>query len=62
MHSLTRAAWSRVLVDMIPKCARWCGWLVLAGCSRDPSLAVTVHHPAGYAVTQTRVTVYAGAP
>jgi hypothetical protein len=39
---------------------RWCGWLLVAACNGDPSLAVTVHHPAGYAVTQTRVTVYVG--
>jgi hypothetical protein len=39
---------------------RWCGWLLAAACSRDPSLAVTVHHPAGYAVVQTRVKVYVG--
>jgi hypothetical protein len=39
---------------------RWCGWLVLAACSSDPSLAIAVHHPAAYAVAQTVVTVYAG--
>jgi hypothetical protein len=39
---------------------KWCGWLLAAACNRDPSLVVTVHHPAGYAVTQTRVTVYVG--
>jgi hypothetical protein len=39
---------------------RWCGWLVAAACTRDPSLAVTVHHPAGTAVSLTRVTVYVG--
>jgi hypothetical protein len=37
---------------------RWCGWLLAAACSRDPSLAVSVHHPAGYAVTHTKVTAY----
>jgi hypothetical protein len=40
----------------------WCGWLVaaVAACSRDPSLAISVHHPAGYGVVQTVVTVYVG--
>ncbi len=62
MHSLTRAARHRVLRGMndTVRAMRWCGWLLVAACSRDPSLAVTVHHPAGYAVTQTRVTVYVG--
>ncbi|HEX3763066.1 MAG TPA: hypothetical protein VHW23_30425, partial [Kofleriaceae bacterium] len=32
----------------------------MAACSADPSLAVTVHHAAGYAVAQTHVTVYVG--
>ncbi|HMG54868.1 MAG TPA: hypothetical protein VK601_15330, partial [Kofleriaceae bacterium] len=42
---------------------RWCGWLLAAAavaCSRDPSLAISVHHPAGYGVVQTVVTVYVG--
>jgi hypothetical protein len=62
MQSLTRAARHRVLCDMndTVRVMRWCGWLLVAACSRDPSLAVTVHHPTGYAVTQTRVTVYVG--
>lgn len=62
MHSLTRAARYRVLGDMNDtiRAMRWCGWLLAAACSRDPSLAVTVHHPAGYAVSQTRVTAYVG--
>ncbi len=62
MHSLTRAARTSVLGDMndTARAMRWCGWLLVAACSRDPSLAVTVHHPAGYAVTQTRVNVYVG--
>lgn len=62
MHSLTRAARYSVLRDMndTVRAMRWCGWLLVAACSRDPSLAVSVHHPAGYAVTQTRVTVYVG--
>jgi hypothetical protein len=34
--------------------------LVIAACTGDPTLDVAVHHPAGYAVTQTRVTVYFG--
>jgi hypothetical protein len=36
------------------------GWLLVAACNRDPSLAITVHHPPGFAVDQTQVTVYAG--
>ncbi|HET7502909.1 MAG TPA: hypothetical protein VFK02_17940 [Kofleriaceae bacterium] len=40
---------------------RWCGLvLALAACSGDPSLDVSVHHPAGYDVSRTRVTVYFG--
>jgi len=37
--------------------------LLLAACASDPSLAISVHHPAGpaaYAVKQTLVTVYVG--
>jgi hypothetical protein len=61
MHSLTRAARHSVLRGMnTARAMRWCGWLVAAACTRDPSLAVTVHHPAGYVVSQTRVTVYVG--
>ena len=62
MHSLTRAARHSVLRGMndTVRAMRWCGWLLAAACTRDPSLAVTVHHPAGYAVTQTRVMVYVG--
>lgn len=62
MHSLTRAARYSVLRGMNDpvRAMRWCGWLLAAACNRDPSLAVAVHHPAGYAVTQTRVTVYVG--
>lgn len=39
---------------------RSCAWLVLAACGGDPSLGIEVVHPAGYAVTQTVVTAYAG--
>jgi hypothetical protein len=39
---------------------RACGFLLLAACSSDPSLAVTVHHPSGVSVAQTVVTVYFG--
>lgn len=62
MHSLTRATRHSVLRGMneTVRALRWCGWLLAAACTRDPSLAVTVHHPEGYAVTQTRVTVYVG--
>lgn len=37
-----------------------CGWLVVAACNQDPSLQISVHHPGGYAVQRTQVTVYAG--
>jgi len=62
MHSLTRAARYSVLRGMndTARTMRWCGWFLAAACSRDPSLAVTVHHPAGYAVAETRVTAYVG--
>jgi len=60
MQSLTRAARCRVLCAMNPARALWCGWLLSAACGGGPSLAVTVHHLAGYAVSQTRVTVYVG--
>lgn len=40
---------------------RACGFLLLAACSADPSLAIAVHHPDGARVTQTVVTVYFGA-
>jgi hypothetical protein len=36
----------------------WCGGLLAAACNRDPSLAVSVHHPDGYGAAQTLVTVY----
>ena len=63
MHSLTRAARRRVLCDMNDTAraiAMAWGWLLVAACNRDPSLAVTVHHPPGFAVVQTQVTAYAG--
>lgn len=62
MQSLTRAARHSVLRDMNDNVGamRWCGWLLAAACSGGPSLAVTVHHPPGYAVVQTVVTVYVG--
>jgi hypothetical protein len=44
----------------IVRVMRWCGWLVVAACNRDPSLDISVHHPMGYAVEQTVVTVYFG--
>lgn len=34
--------------------------MLVAACVAEPSLDVSVHHPTGYAVTQTLVTVYAG--
>jgi len=34
--------------------------LLLAACASDPSLAISVHHPAGYTIKQTIVTVYVG--
>ena len=63
MQSLTRAARYSVLPGMndTVRLMRLCGLLLLAACSGDPSLDVSVHHPAGYAVTQTLVTVYFGA-
>jgi hypothetical protein len=62
MQSLTRAARYSVLPGMNDTVwtMRLCGLLLLAACSGDPSLDVSVHHPAGYAVTQTIVTVYFG--
>jgi hypothetical protein len=40
---------------------RWCGLvLVMAACTGDPTLDISVHHPAGYGVTDTKVTVYFG--
>jgi len=39
---------------------RLCGFLLLAACSADPTLDISVHHPTGYGVTQTSVTVYSG--
>lgn len=62
MRSLTRAARHSVLPgmnDRVPT-MRLCGVLLVAACSGDPSLDISVHHPAGYAVTQTLVTVYFG--
>ena len=63
MQSLPRAAWHSVLRDMndTVRAMRWCGWLlVAAACNADPSLGISVHHPAGYAVERTKVTVYVG--
>src|SRR5262245_56563983 len=62
MQSLTRAARRRVQRDMNDsiRVMRWCGWLLVAACTHDPTLSITVHHPSGYAVTQTTVTAYAG--
>jgi len=58
MPSLTRAARHSVQCDMndAVRVMRWC-WL-LAACNAAPSFDVTVHHPSGYGVTQTLVTVY----
>jgi len=62
MQSLTRAARYSVLPGMNDRvlAMRLCGVLLVAACSGDPSLDISVHHPAGYAVTQTIVTVYFG--
>src|SRR5690349_1298919 len=62
MPSLTRAAMRSVLSDMndTVRGMRWCGLLLAAACAADPSLAISVHHPEGYRVAQTLVTVYAG--
>jgi hypothetical protein len=62
MQSLTRAAWHSVLPGMndTVRMMRSCGLLLLVACSGDPSLDISVHHPAGYQVTQTVVTVYFG--
>jgi len=66
MQSLLRTARRSAPVETnvhrtrAPVRVRWCGWLLAAACSSDPSLGVTVHHPDGYAVVQTRVTVYSG--
>lgn len=62
MQSLTRAARHSVLSDMNDRVRemRSCGLLLLAACSSDPTLDVSVHHPTGYVVKQTVVTVYAG--
>lgn len=62
MQSLTRAARYSVLCDMndTVRVMRSCGLLLLAACASDPSLAISVHHPAAYAVKQTLVTVYVG--
>ncbi len=62
MCSLTRAARHSVLPAMNDTvlAMRLCGVLLVAACSGDPSLDISVHHPVGYAVTQTLVTVYFG--
>ena len=62
MQSLTRAAPPRVLRDMNDtfRAMRSCGWLLLAACTGEPSLDVSVHHPKGFAIAQTVVTVYFG--
>ncbi|TMQ11074.1 MAG: hypothetical protein E6J90_35285 [Deltaproteobacteria bacterium] len=39
---------------------RWCGCLLVAACTGGPALDISVHHPAGFAVAQTRVTAYFG--
>ncbi|MEO7735019.1 MAG: hypothetical protein ABIY55_28955, partial [Kofleriaceae bacterium] len=39
---------------------RSCGLLLLAACTGDPSLLVSVHHPKGFEISQTVVTVYFG--
>src|SRR3954454_23970677 len=61
MPSLTRAARHSVQCDMndAVRVMPWC-WLLVAACSVDPSLDVTVHHPSGYGVMQTLLTVYFG--
>lgn len=62
MQSLTRAARHSVLPGMndTVRTMRSCGLLLLVACSGDPTLDISVHHPADYPVTQTRVTVYFG--
>lgn len=62
MQSLTRAARYSVLCDMNDTVGRmrWCGWLLVAACNRDPSFQISVHHPTGYTVARTEVTVYFG--
>jgi hypothetical protein len=62
MQSLTRAGRYSVLCDMndTVRAMRSCGLLLLVACGSDPSLAISVHHPAVYDVKQTLVTVYAG--
>jgi hypothetical protein len=62
MQSLTRAARHSVLPGMndTVRTMRLCGFLLLAACSGDPTLDIAVHHPEGYGVTQTSVTVYFG--
>jgi hypothetical protein len=39
---------------------RACGLVLLAACSADPSLDIVVHHPDGYLIVQTVLTVYSG--
>jgi hypothetical protein len=62
MQSLTRGARLSVLPAMNDtfRAMRSCGLLLLAACTGDPSLSVSVHHPKGFAITQTVVTVYFG--
>jgi hypothetical protein len=62
MQSLTRAARHSVLPGMndTVQVMRSCGLLLLVACSGDPSLDISVHHPASYTVKQTVVTVYFG--
>lgn len=62
MQSLTRAARHSVLPGMndTVRMMRLCGFLLLAACTADPTLDISVHHPEGFGVTQTSVTVYFG--
>jgi hypothetical protein len=62
MQSLPRAARHNVLHGMNDTVwrMRLCGLLLLVACGGDPTLDISVHHPAGYPVTQTVVTVYFG--
>jgi hypothetical protein len=39
---------------------RCTAWIAAAACSADPTLEIQVHHPDGFAPTQTVVTVYSG--
>ncbi len=62
MQSLTRATRPSVLPAMNDTVrAMRCGLvLAIAACTGDPTLDISVHHPSGYGVTQTLVTVYVG--